>query len=192
MPIEDRSLDCLTEETPPPPKPPTDPTQRRRWKTHTQKFKLLKVPSGDHYIYVDDDKVLSGVDVPDDKAYFKVHDILDYDPMKDVAFHVIILEHASTGKIMAIDKEQNTVVMKEIDPPPSQFINLLDVNKAHPEVLFYKMPRFERAPEFFLKSYLSDKPRVLKFEENGQPKLHVQERTDFYFKLTESLEAAKK
>lgn len=45
-------------------------------------------------------------------AYFKVHDILDYDPMKDVAFHVIILEHASTGKIMAIDKEQNTVVMK--------------------------------------------------------------------------------
>ena len=82
--------------------------------------------------------------------------------------------------------------LQEIDPPPSQFINLLDVNKAHPEVLFYKMPRFERAPEFFLKSYLSDKPRVLKFEENGQPKLHVQERTDFYFKLTESLEAAKK
>lgn len=183
-------MDCLTKETPPPPKVKTDPTQRRRWKTHIQKFKLLKVTSGEHYMYIDDNKLLSGVDVSDEKANFKVHDILDYDPMKDVAFHVIILEHASTGKILAIDKEQNTLIMKEIDPPPSELINLLNVSKQHPEVLFYKMPRFERAPDFFLKSYLSDKPRVLKFDENGQPKLHVQERTDFYFRLTQPLEDA--
>ena len=43
------------------------------------------------------------------------------------------------------------------------------IDKSHPEILFHKMPRAIGSDEFYFKSLLRDKERIVGFDEMGMP-----------------------
>ncbi|PFX27460.1 hypothetical protein AWC38_SpisGene7838 [Stylophora pistillata] len=104
---------------------------------------------------------------PWERARFKIHAVQEVDA-NGKAHQVVILENKS-GSVVAINKDNDTVIAKDLPKPPSQYNNLEQVREDSPEVLFYKVAREPGSELFYFKSYLKDKRRILGFDQSGEP-----------------------
>jgi len=118
-------------------------------------------------MYVDGKSVFTNAMSTNQKTLFKTHTVLEFDREMN-ARQVVMLENTS-GSVVAINRQDDTIIAKKLPTPPSTYNTLDQVKKDHPEVLFYKIPREPGSELFYFKSYLTDKQRILGFDQHGNP-----------------------
>ncbi|XP_073231429.1 uncharacterized protein [Porites lutea] len=123
-------------------------------------------PIAGHYMQVDGGAVLTNAKSSNQRTLFKTHTIIEYDATGS-NHQVVILENKHDGNVVAINKDEDTVIAKELTRPPSSYDTLEEVRAEHPEALFYKVPREPGCVKFYFKSYLKDKQRILGFDDYG-------------------------
>lgn len=131
-------------------------------------------PVQGHYMYVDGKSVFANAKSTNQKTLFKTHTVLEVDAQLN-SRQVVMLENTS-GSVVAINQQDDTIIAKKLPTPPSKYNTLEEVKELHPEVLFYKVPRQPGSELFYFKSYLTDKQRILGFDQHGDPlnTAHVQ------------------
>lgn len=123
-------------------------------------------PINGHYMQVDGRDVRTNAMSTNQRTYFKTHTVMEFDET-GAAHQVVMLENKHDGKVVAINKDEDNVIAKELSRPPSSYNTLEEVKGEHPEVLFYKVPREVGSVYFYFKSYLKDKQRILGFDDYG-------------------------
>ncbi|XP_022787513.1 uncharacterized protein LOC111327566 [Stylophora pistillata] len=143
-------------------------THDREWNTEDHQLisqnETGQVPG--HYLWVNGTSVSSNAVSTNQKTLFKIHTVIEKDN-NGKAHQVVILENKS-GSVVAINKDDDTVLVKDLPKPPSQYNTLREVKKERPEVLFYKVAREPGSNLFYFKSYLKDKQRILGFDTSGK------------------------
>ncbi|PFX27455.1 uncharacterized protein LOC111327610 isoform X2 [Stylophora pistillata] len=144
-------------------------THDREWNTENHQLISLnetgQVPG--HYLWVNGTSVSSNAVSTNQKTLFKIHTVIEQDA-NGKAYQVVILENKS-GSVVAINKDDDTVLAKNLPKSPSQYNTFEEVRKDNPEVLFYKVAREPGSELFYFKSYLKDKQRILGFDTSGKP-----------------------
>lgn len=146
----------------------------RQWFTR-DKQQLVSMnqegPIQGHYLQVDGESVSTNALASNQKTLFKMHNIIEH--ASGGGYNLIVLLENMNGRIVAIDKETDTVKAKVMftenghPTSPSKYNTLADVKNHHADALFYKVPRDRGSTYFYFKSYLKDKQRILGFDENG-------------------------
>lgn len=117
-----------------------------------------------HYMQVDGVAVFTNAVSTNQRTLFKTHTVLEFEG--ENVHQVVILENTS-GRIVAINKQDDSVIAKDLPTSPSKYRTLDEVRTSHPEVLFYRVPREPGSDLFYFKSYLKDKQRILGFDDCG-------------------------
>ncbi|XP_027038202.1 uncharacterized protein LOC113666614 [Pocillopora damicornis] len=97
-------------------------------------------------------------------ANFKMYQTPDADGRT-----VVILEHAKSRKVMAVDKENDTVTLEDPSEPLDKLMKK-SVEVAPYKILFHKRWGKDGYGKFYLQSLLDDKQRIVGFDENGELK----------------------
>ncbi|KAJ7390146.1 hypothetical protein OS493_027185 [Desmophyllum pertusum] len=150
----------------------------REWNTmdHQQLVSMNETgPVQGHYMWVDGKSVFANAISTNNKTLFKTHTVLEFD---EAIFHQVVMLENSSGSVVAINKDDDSVIAKNLATPPSSYNTLDQVKKDHPEALFYKVPREPGSELFYFKSYLTDKLRILGFNQNGDPMNTAQVQPD--------------
>ncbi|CAH3149686.1 unnamed protein product [Pocillopora meandrina] len=116
-----------------------------------------------HYLKIDGTSVVTYATSKDPKTKLKLHSILE------TAEQIVILESSTGGTAVAVNKGDDTVFVKTLSTSLRSLTNLDKVKKLYPEILFKKVPREAGSSLFYFKSYLSDKRRILGFNNKGLP-----------------------
>ncbi|KAL9958669.1 hypothetical protein ACROYT_G035718 [Oculina patagonica] len=152
----------------------------REWNTMDHQQLVSRNEEGPvqgHYMWVDGKSVFTNALSTNQRTLFKTHTVLEIDAATMNVHQVVILENKS-GSVVAINTDDDTVSAKNLDTPPSRYNTLKQVKDDHPEVLFYKVPREPGSELFYFKSYLTDKQRILGFDQNGNPLVTTQVQPD--------------
>lgn len=141
----------------------------REWYTRDHQQFVSWNQEGDvagHYMQVDGKAVFTNAICTNQRTIFKTHTILEVD---EGDFRpIVMLENKHDGSVVAINKDDESVIAKKLSTPPSDYTNLQQVKNDHPEILFYKEHQEPGSEFFFFKSYLKDKRRILGFDTNGR------------------------
>lgn len=136
------------------------------WKTHKHKLYSMNDtgPAPDHYLHVDSAGLLKANGGVNSDNIFTVY-------TQTVGSKVVVmLEHDSTKKVVAISTNSDEVCAKTlpVGTTLSQFNNLSTAKASEPNILFHKKPRTPGSEHFHLQSYLDAQKRV-GFDPNGNP-----------------------